>query len=115
MQSTFVAVVSLFPATINSDQAIQRVMPEETTKPVPSTSSVPEPLPEEQQSLFREVLELCMAEQVPFAVSGAFALQQHTGIWRYTKDLDLFLTAESVRPALRHLQERGYQCEVCDP
>jgi hypothetical protein len=115
MQSTFVAVVSLFPATINSDQAIQRVMPEETTKPVPSTSSVPEPLPEEQQSLFREVLELCMAEQVPFAVSGAFALQQHTGIWRYTKDLDLFLTLANLPRALSLLERAGYVCEVCDP
>ncbi len=115
MQSTFVVVVSLFPATINSDQAIQRVVPEETTKPVPSTSSVPEPLPEEQQRLFRELLELCQAEQIPFAVSGAFALQQHTGIWRYTKDLDLFLTLQNLPRALMVLEREGYVCEVCDP
>ena len=42
-------------------------------------------------------------------------MQQHTGIWRFTKDLDLFLTAESVEPALGQLRQRGYECEVCDP
>jgi nucleotidyltransferase DUF2204 len=115
MQSTFVAVVSLFAATINSHGAIQRVVPEETVKPVPSTSSVPDPLPEEQQRLFRELLELCKAEQIPCAVSGAFALQQHTGIWRYTKDLDLFLTLKNLPQALWVLERAGYVCEVCDP
>lgn len=55
------------------------------------------------------------AGDTPYAVSGAFALQQHTGIWRFTKDLDLFLTAESVQPALRHLRQHGYECEVSDP
>ena len=115
MQSTFVAVVSLFAATINSDHAIQRVVPEESAKPVPSTSSVPDPLPEEQRRLFRELLELCQAEQIPFAVSGAFALQQHTGIWRYTKDLDLFLTLQNLPRALVVLEREGYICEVCDP
>jgi Nucleotidyl transferase of unknown function (DUF2204) len=115
MQSTFVAVVSLFATTINSDQAIQCVVPEETAKPVPSTSSVPDPLPEEQQRLFRELLELCKVEKIPYAVSGAFALQQHTGIWRYTKDLDLFLTLANLPLALSALEREGYICEVCDP
>ena len=90
-------------------------MPEETTKSVPSTSSVPEPLPAEQQRLFRELLELCNQQRIPYAVSGAFALQQHTGIWRYTKDLDLFLTLENLPRALSLLESAGYVCEVCDP
>jgi hypothetical protein len=95
--------------------AIQRVVPEETTKSVPSTSSVPEPLPEEQRRLFHELLELCNRQQIPYAVSGAFALQQHTGIWRYTKDLDLFLTLANLPRALALLESAGYVCEVCDP
>jgi hypothetical protein len=52
---------------------------------------------------------------IPYVVSGAFALQKHTGIWRDTKDLDLFLTAEFVPEALRHLQEQGFETEVRDP
>ena len=53
--------------------------------------------------------------QVPYAVSGAFALHQHTGIWRYTKDLDLFLTKQEVSSALELLQQKGYVLEICDP
>ena len=52
---------------------------------------------------------------VPYVVSGAFALQQHTGIWRNTKDLDLFLPPEAVPEALRHLQEQGFETEIRDP
>jgi len=52
---------------------------------------------------------------LPYVVSGAFALQKHTGIWRNTKDLDLFLPQQAVPEALRHLQEQGFQTEVRDP
>jgi len=52
---------------------------------------------------------------IPFAVSGAFALHQHTGIWRDTKDLDLFMSAENATEALRYLQADGFEVEVPDP
>ncbi len=90
-------------------------MPEDTSNLLPVTSSTPPDFPEHQRELFREVLLVLNAGGIPYAVSGAFALQQHTGIWRFTKDLDVFLTAESVRPALQLLREHGYECEVCDP
>jgi len=52
---------------------------------------------------------------IPYVVSGAFALQQHTGIWRDTKDLDVFLTADDVPRALDCLSQGGFECEICDP
>ena len=82
---------------------------------VSETSSQPIRLPEEQQLLFREILGLLEERKVPCAVAGAFALQQHTGIHRDTKDLDLFLTAENAITALALLKEEGFQCEICDP
>ena len=82
---------------------------------VPETSSVPAAIPAEQQTLFREVLALLEHHRIGYAVAGAFALQEHTGIYRDTKDLDLFLTAENAALALRLLREQGYDCEVCDP
>jgi hypothetical protein len=82
---------------------------------VPETSSVPAAIPAEQQTLFREVLALLEHNGIAYAVAGAFALQEHTGIYRDTKDLDLFLTAENAALALQHLREQGYECEVCDP
>lgn len=54
-------------------------------------------------------------ERVPVIVSGAFALHEHTGIWRDTKDLDLFLPAPEVGRALRLLERDGFETEVLDP
>src|SRR5579864_5021622 len=82
---------------------------------VPETSSGPIAIPEEQQSLFREILELLENKGTRFAVAGAFALREHTGICRDTKDLDLFLTPSNAAVALQHLQKKGFDCEVCDP
>jgi hypothetical protein len=65
--------------------------------------------------MFRETLMQLNRCRVPYVVSGAFALQVHTGIWRATKDLDLFLTPEDVPAALRCLRKNGFRCEVKDP
>jgi predicted nucleotidyltransferase len=84
-------------------------------KPLPVSSSIPPDFPPKQRRLFREVLELLQNRGIPFAVSGAFALHQHTGIWRDTKDLDLFTPTENATLALRFLQEDGFEVEVPDP
>jgi predicted nucleotidyltransferase len=65
--------------------------------------------------LFREVLSLVEHRGISYAVAGAFALQQHTGICRDTKDLDLFLTAEDAISTVEYLREEGFRCEVFDP
>ena len=53
--------------------------------------------------------------KVQYVISGAFALHEHTGIWRDTKDLDLFLPSEEVSKALKLLIDDGFHTEVCDP
>jgi len=83
--------------------------------PLPVSSSYEPVFDHVQEGLYREVLELLNRRKIPYAVSGAFALQQHTGIWRVTKDLDLFLTTESANAALASLREEGFHCEICDP
>lgn len=84
-------------------------------KPLPVSSSAPPEFPPEQESLFREVLTLMNDRQIPYAVSGAFALREHTGICRNTKDLDLFLAPEDVPRALEELRAEGFETEVKDP
>ena len=69
----------------------------------------------EQVELFRDVLQALEDSRIPYAVSGAFSLRQHTGICRYTKDLDLFLTARNSPLALERLRQAGFECEVTDP
>ncbi len=82
---------------------------------LPKTSSLPSDAPEEQIGLFRDVLKALERRGVPYAVSGAVALRQHTGICRQTKDLDLFVTPLNREPALDCLRESGMECETTDP
>ena len=82
---------------------------------VPKTSSLPAEVSEEQVGLFRDVLEALELSRVPYAVSGASALRQHTGICRQTKDLDLFVTARHAPAALQCLRDAGMECETTDP
>ncbi len=82
---------------------------------LPVTSSLPTEQPREQVDLFRDVLQALESSRVPYAVSGAFALRQHTGICRFTKDLDLFVTARNSDTALACLRQAGMECDVTDP
>jgi len=79
------------------------------------TSAIAAPLPEEAAGLYREVLLAMNQHQIPYAVAGAFALQKYTGIWRLTKDLDLFMQSADVPRALEHLDQQGFRCETPDP
>ena len=71
--------------------------------------------PTEQVQLFHDVLQALEDSRIPYAVSGAFSLRQHTGICRYTKDLDLFLTARNSPLALERLRQAGLECDIPDP
>ena len=105
-------------ATASQKSTSKRLVPEPNSKAPESatlTSSIPAPIPEKQEGLYREVLQALEEKRVPYAVAGAFALQQHTGICRDTKDLDLFLTSEHVPGALGHLRKQGFECEIRDP
>jgi predicted nucleotidyltransferase len=96
-------------------KAIQCSVPGPEPKALPISSSTPPVFAPDQVKLFRAVLKHLNETRVPYVVSGAAALQQHTGICRDTKDLDLFLPAEYVHAALRSLEEEGFETEVTDP
>jgi Nucleotidyl transferase of unknown function (DUF2204) len=82
---------------------------------LPVSSSRPPIFCSDQEALFREVMELMIRNKVQCVVSGAFALHEHTGIWRDTKDLDLFMPAQEVGKALKLLEQDGFETEVLDP
>jgi Nucleotidyl transferase of unknown function (DUF2204) len=90
-------------------------MPDDQEKALPVSSSQPPVFCEQQESLFREVIQLLEDKRVPFVISGAFALHEHTGIWRDTKDLDLFLPTQEVARALKVLEQDGFETEILDP
>jgi hypothetical protein len=90
-------------------------MSDEQEKALPVSSSQPPVFCQQQETLFREVITLLERKRVPFVISGAFALHEHTGIWRDTKDLDLFLPTAEVQRALKVLEEAGFETEILDP
>jgi hypothetical protein len=45
----------------------------------------------EQWDIYGRVIDAALAQRIPFALGGAFALAGHTGFWRDTKDLDLYV------------------------
>ncbi|MGZ6126086.1 MAG: nucleotidyltransferase [Myxococcales bacterium] len=73
--------------------------------------------PEEQDErhAHREALRVLQERGLEPMVGGAYALKMHTGIWRDTKDLDLFLPRKDVHDALETLARAGYRTEITDP
>jgi hypothetical protein len=52
---------------------------------------------------------------VPFLVGGAYALSRYTGIFRDTKDLDVFVRPRDAKAALDCLTAAGYQTALTFP
>ena len=70
--------------------------------------------PVEQQVHGRALALLQDAGLAPM-VGGAYAMRTHAGLWRDTKDLDLFLRKDRVGEALELLARAGYRSELTDP
>jgi hypothetical protein len=100
---------------ISTSNALMLEPPPKIPESSSLTSAFSEPLPPEAEKLYQDVLSGLNSHGVPYAVAGAFALQKYTGIWRITKDLDLFMKAEDVPTALAYLEEREFRCETLDP
>jgi hypothetical protein len=62
-----------------------------------------------------DALRALAGSRVPFLVSGAYAFFEYTGIFRDTKDLDLFIREGDLEDALRVLESAGFRSHVEDP
>ncbi|MEX1127136.1 MAG: hypothetical protein WD227_07020 [Vicinamibacterales bacterium] len=71
-------------------------------------------IPEAERDVYRRGLEALNAAAVPYVVAGAYAIYEHTGIYRQTKDLDLFFEPSAVVPAARALREAGFVTRLED-
>jgi hypothetical protein len=72
-------------------------------------------LPLRSRAFYRRVLDELTQAKIPFLVGGAFALEHYTGIWRYTKDLDIFMRRRHIQPVLKLLGRAGFQVELTFP
>jgi hypothetical protein len=69
-------------------------------------------IPEEEREVYRDALQTLNKAGIPFIVSGMYAIYEYTGIYRKTKDLDLFFEPSQVVPAARALKEAGFSVHL---
>ena len=71
-------------------------------------------IPEEEREVYRRALRALNDASVPYVVAGAYAIFEHTGTYRQTKDLDLFVEPCFVIPAARALHDAGFVMRLED-
>ena len=64
--------------------------------------------------MYRRALHALNEAAVPYVVAGAYAIYEHTGIYRQTKDLDLFVQPVYVTDAARALRAAGFVMRLED-
>ena len=62
-----------------------------------------------------DALRALADSDVPLLVAGAYAFFEYTGIFRDTKDLDMFLRERDLEDAFRALERAGFRTELLDP
>jgi hypothetical protein len=65
--------------------------------------------------LFHLWLKVLRDSEVPYALGGAYAHYAFTGVWRDSKDMDVFVRPRDVRRLLDAFAAAGYDTELRDP
>jgi hypothetical protein len=66
-----------------------------------------ETIPDDQWTIYQQVIDRAQSKGIPFALGGAFAVATYTGSWRNTKDLDLYVLPGDREEMLGVLAECG--------
>ncbi len=69
----------------------------------------------EEERIFAKWLSILEETGIQYLVGGAFAIHKYTGIWRFTKDLDIFLKPADLKCVLDALSASGFEVTVTDP
>jgi hypothetical protein len=72
-------------------------------------------IPNDQRTVYRLALETLNAAGIPYVVAGAYAIYEHTGIYRQTKDLDLLFQPTDVLRAAHALKDAGFEMHLEQP
>lgn len=72
-------------------------------------------VPEAEREVYKAALRTLNERGVPYVVAGAYAIYEHTGIYRETKDLDVFMQPEHLVDAARALREGGFTTRLEQP
>ena len=71
-------------------------------------------IPADEREVYKRALESLSRAGLSFVVAGAYAIYEHTGIYRKTKDLDLFFEPSSVVAAAAALRAAGFVTRLED-
>jgi hypothetical protein len=71
-------------------------------------------IPGEERDVYAKALQALNQASVPYVVAGAYAIYEHTGIYRQTKDLDLLVEPAAVLPAAHALHDAGFVMRLED-
>ena len=66
----------------------------------------------EQEAMFARGLRALNQAGIAYVIAGAMAKHAYTGIWRNTKDIDLFLKPADLEPALAALAGAGFDTTI---
>lgn len=69
-------------------------------------------LPAEVRATYTRAMRTLLDAGIPYLVAGALAVYHYTGLWRNTKDLDLFVRPEHRDDALVALATAGFRVEI---
>ncbi|MFL5384610.1 MAG: hypothetical protein ACJ8GN_18970 [Longimicrobiaceae bacterium] len=69
-------------------------------------------IPEDERQIYKRALAALNDAGVPYVVAGAYAIYEHTGIYRQTKDLDLFCEPHAVVPVMEALKGAGFRTRL---
>jgi hypothetical protein len=69
----------------------------------------------EEGRIYGEALDALDRADLSYMLGGALALNTYTGIWRDTKDLDVFVPEMRVTRVLEALQRAGFATELAEP
>ncbi len=70
--------------------------------------------PAPAENFYSEVIRLMAESQIPFLLSGTYALSCYTGITRPTKDVDVFAKAGDCLRMLSYFKEREFDVQIVD-
>lgn len=65
-------------------------------------------------AFYKEMLQHLKTSKIPFLVGGAFALYHYTGVYRETKDLDIYCRPSDYPGLLQYFASRGYETQLTD-
>ena len=69
-------------------------------------------IPEEEREKYKRALSALNAAGIRYVITGAYAIYEYTGIYRETKDLDLFVEADHVVETMRALRDAGFRTRL---